>query len=149
MRLGDNPMSSFAREEFENLLVSAAHMSIEVAQEQVNGTLPHEIRWELTGFERSGKGSSLEQIVEILYRSGHVPVIVDVFVTGVLDAFTIIRVRPSGHQFVDDITKTWNTPAGMGPFKPQGLILSGRIWKRPRPLSLDDLQEAVEGWPSE
>ena len=142
-------MSLLAREEFAHLLVRAARMSIDAAQEKVNDTLPHEIRWELTGFERSGKESSLEQIVEILYRNGHFPVIVDVFVTGVIDRFTIVRVRPSGHHFVNDIAKTWNTPVGMGPFKPQGLILSGQIWVRPRPLSLDDLREAVEGWPSE
>ena len=142
-------MSLLAREEFAHLLVRAAHMSIDGAQEKVNDTLPHEIRWELTGFERSGKESSLEQIVEILYRNGHFPVIVDVFVTGVIDRFTIVRVRPSGHHFVNDIAKIWNTPVGMGPFKPQGLILSGQIWVRPRPLSLDDLREAVEGWPSE
>lgn len=142
-------MATLSREEFEDLLVRAAHMSIEVAQEQVNGTLPHEVRWELTGFERSGKESSLEEILEILYRNGHFPAIVDVFVTGVIDAFTIIRVRPSGHHFVDDITQTWNTPVGMGPFKPQGLILPSWIWYRPRPLSLDDLREAVEGWPKE
>lgn len=141
-------MATISREEFERLLVQAAHMSIEVAQEQVNGTLPDKLRWELTGFGRSGKESSLEQIVEILYRSGHFPVIIDVFVTGVIDAFTIIRARPSGHHFVDDITKTWNTPVGMGPFKTLGLILPGRIWYRPRPLSLDDLREAVAGWPS-
>lgn len=142
-------MATISREEFERLLVKAANMSIEVAQEQVNGSIPHEIRWELTGSERSGKESSLEQIVEVLYRSGHIPVIVDVFVTGVVDAFTIIRVRPSGHHFVDDILQTWNTPVGMGPFKPQGLILSGQIAVRPRPLSLEDLREAVEGWPRE
>ncbi len=142
-------MPSLTREEFMLLLEKAAQLSIEVAQEQVNGSLPHEIRWELLGFERSGKESSLEQIIETLYRSGHFPVIVDVFVAGVIDAFTIIRVRPSGHHFVDDITKTWNTPLGMGPFKPQGLILPGRIWVRPRPLSLKDLREAVEGWPRE
>lgn len=141
-------MATITREEFEKLLVLAAHMSIKVAQEQVAGSLPHTIRWELTGFERSGKESTLEQIVEILYQNGRFPVVVDVFVTGMIDAFTIVRVRPSGHHFVDDITETWNTPVGMGPFKPLGLILPARIWYRPRPLSLDDLREAVEGWPS-
>ena len=83
-------MSLLAREEFAHLLVRAAHMSIDGAQEKVNDTLPHEILWELTGFERSGKESSLEQIVEIFYRNGHFPVIVDVFVTGVIDRFTIV-----------------------------------------------------------
>lgn len=142
-------MPPLTREAFVELLRTATTMTIAMAQDQVTGTLPHEIRWELTGFDRSGKESSFDQIVEILYRSGHFPVIVDVFVTGAIETFTIIRVRPSGHHFVDDITKTWNIPVGMGPFKPQGLILPGRIWYRPRPLSLDDLREAAAGWPME
>lgn len=141
-------MASLTQEEFVHLLLTAARLSIEIAQEQVVGTIPQEIRWELLGFERSGKESSLEEIVAILYRDGRFPVIVDVMVTGMLNASTIIRLIASGHDFVDDTEKTWNMPAGMGPFKPLGLMLPYPIWHRPRPLSLDDLREAVQGWPS-
>lgn len=142
-------MASLTQEAFEHLLVQAAYISIDVAQAQVVGALPQKIRWELLGFERSGKESSLDEIVAILYRNGAFPVIVDVFVAGVLDAFTLIRLVVSGHELVDDIAKTWNTPVGMGPFKSLGLMLPNPIWQRPRPLSLDDLREAAAGWPME
>lgn len=142
-------MASLTQEEFVYLLVTAAQMSITVAQEQVVGAIPQEIRWELLGFGRSGKESSLEEIVAILYRNEQFPVVVDVFVAGVLDASTIIRLKVSGHDFVDDTAKTWNMPAGMGPFKSLGLMLPYHIWQRPRPLSLNDLREAAEGWPAD
>lgn len=140
-------MAPIPREEFVHLLVAAAHMSIALAQEQVVGTIPQNIRWELFGFERAGKESSLEDIASILYRDGQFPVIVDVFVTGALEDFTIIRLIVSGRDFVDNIAQTWNTPPGMGPFKALGLMLPTPIWDRPRPLSLSDLKEAANGWP--
>ncbi len=140
-------MATLTQQEFVDLLLKAASMSLELAQEQIVDPLPQQICWKLIGFEHAGKISSLNEIVGILYRDGRFPVIVDVTVAGILDNCTIIRLRPSGHAFVDSVESTWNVPAGMGPFKPLGLMLPHAIWHRPRPLSLGDLREAATGWP--
>lgn len=142
-------MDGLTQQQFTQLLLGAAHLSIDLAQIQVSDPLPQEVCWELSAYGLAGKESSMDEIVAMLYRDGSFPAVVDVAVKGVHDTCTVIGLVPSGHGFVNDIGATWNTPTGMGPFKSIGLMLPYPIWQRQRPLTLIDLREAVSKWPIE
>jgi hypothetical protein len=114
---------------------------MDLAQQQVADPLPKATRLELAG--NKNRGLSLEEVVSGLYRDGTFPRIVDVFVQGIADEQTLLYLRPSGHAWTEDLAQTWNQPAGRGPFKSLGLLLPASIARRPRPLSRQDLEEAV------
>jgi hypothetical protein len=67
-------------------------------------------------------------------------------VFGIKNERTFIWIRPSGHEYINDFSQTWNTPPGMGPFKSVGLMLPASIWNRSKPCSLEDLKEAGKKW---
>ena len=134
-------MSGLTREAFRLLLEQAIQQSMDLAQQQVSEPLPKALRLELAGSHH--RSLSLEEVISGLYRDGTFPRIVDVFVQGIADEQTLIFLRPSGHPATNDLALTWNQPAGMGPFKSQGLLLPVPIFQRPRPLSRQDLEEAV------
>ena len=134
-------MSGLTREAFRLLLEQAIQESLDLAQQQVADVLPKATRLELAG--NRNRGLSLEEVISGLYRDGTFPRIVDVFVQGTADEQTLIFLRSSGHAWTEDLAQTWNQPAGMGPFKSLGLLLPAAIAQRPRPLSRQDLEEAV------
>jgi hypothetical protein len=136
-------MASLTRQAFVDLLLQAARLSRAVAQEQITGSLPEETCWVLGAWEHDRRETALGEIIGFLYRDGRFPVYVNVTINGIVENRTIIRLGPSGHAFVDDTEQTGNAAAGLGPFKPLGLMLPGLIWYRPRPLSLQDLREAA------
>ena len=136
-------MSGLTREAFRLLLEQAIRHSMDLAQQQVADPLPSATRLELALAGYSGRTLSLEEVVSVLYREDTFPRIVDVFVQGIADEQTLIFLRPSGHSSTNDLAQTWNQPAGMGPFKSLGLGIPTSISRGPRPLSRQDLEEAV------
>jgi hypothetical protein len=136
-------MARLTRQKFADLLLQAARLSRAVAEEQGGGPLPEETYWALGAYEHDGRESTLDEIIEFLYRDGRFPVYVNVTINGIVENRTIVRLGPSGHAFVDDTEQTGNAAAGLGPFKPLGLMLPSLIWGRPWPLSLQDLREAA------
>lgn len=134
-------MRGLTCEAFRLLLEQAIQESMGLAQQQVADALPKTTQLELAG--NRNRGLSLEEVISGLYRDTTFPRIVDVFVQGIADEQTLIFLRPSGHAWTEDLAQTWNQPAGMGPFKSPGLLLPAAIAQRPRPLSRQDLEEAV------
>lgn len=133
---------TLTRDAFRDLLALAVEQAVLRAQQEVNGPVPEGRRYKVLAFGQNRRALSLEEALDLLYADGSFPRIIDVTVCGVADDCTVIGLLPSGHSWVRDITETWNQPAGMGPFKPLGIMLPYRIYERPRPLSLDDLREA-------
>lgn len=118
--------------------------TIHEAQKQVAEPLPEVLCFNLEAFGQSSNDLSFDEVLSFLYREGTFPRIVDIAVQGIKEGCTLLWIHPSGHEYVHDFSQTWNRPAGMGPFKPIGLMLPSLIWERPRPLSLQDLREAGE-----
>ena len=136
-------MSGLTREAFRLLLEQAIQWSMDLAQQEVADPLPPTTQLELALAGYSDRALSLEEVVSVLCRDGTFPRIVDVFVQGIADEQTLMYLRPSGHAWTDDLAQTWNQPAGMGPFKSLGLLLPASIASRSRPLSRQDLEEAI------
>lgn len=136
-------MSGLTCEAFHLLLEQAIQRSMNLAQDQVAYLLPQTTRLELALAGYSDRALSLEEVVSVLYREGTFPRIVDVFAQGIAQEQTCIFLRPSGHAWTNDLAQTWNQPAGTGPFKSLGLLLPTSIARRPRPLSRQDLEEAI------
>ena len=128
----------FLSEIFEKCVIS----TIQDAQQQVADVLPNRLIFRLQAFDQDKNKFSLNEIMPFLFRDKAFPRIVDIAVRGIVDHHTLIWIRPSGHDFVRDFSQTWNTPAGMGPFKSLGLMLPNEIWKRQRPYSFQDLIDA-------
>ncbi|SRR5712692_1863470 len=139
-------MSTVTQEALQQLLQKCMTIAIDEAQKQVSDPLPIQVYLGLEALKQQGKELSLDEVLFFLYRDGTFPRVVDVAVRGIRDGRTFIWIRPSEHAYVSDLTHTWNTPAGMGPFKSIGLMLPDPIWKRPRPLSTLDLKDAGEKW---
>jgi hypothetical protein len=135
-------MGTITREVLRDLLDQCIDMTLKTVQGEVAEPLPEQICLELATFGRSGRTSSLEEVLSLLYINGTFPRVVDIAIKGIARECTIIWIRPSGHAYVSDITDTWNQPPGMGPFKSIGLLLPKWVWERPRPLSLKDLEDA-------
>ena len=131
---------------FYQLFQSALNRSLELAQREVIDPLPEEMLLELAGFGQDGHESSPQHILSYLYQDGTFPRIVDIGVKGIVAGKTIVWIRPSGHSYTNDLSKTWNAPPDTGPFKSIGLILPVNIYNRPRPLSRNDLEEAAPLW---
>ena len=135
-----------SKEAMRQLLEKCITMTVEEAQKEVSDPLPTQLYLGLEAFGQRGKESSFDEVLSFLYRNGTFPRVVDIAVRGIKDGRTFIWIRPSGHAHVSDFSQTWNTPAGMGPFKNIGLMLPSPIWERPRPLSARDLEEAGNRW---
>lgn len=133
-----------SQETFTELFKQSITSLLEEVQKHVIEPLPQETYLTLEAFEQEGKELSIDEILLFLYQEGKFPRIVDLAVRGIREDSTIIWIRPSGHAYVDDFSQTWNTPTGTGPFKSIGLKLPWSIWRRPRPLSRQDLIEAGE-----
>lgn len=127
-------------------LIQCMNRAREKAQQDVSEPLPESLFLGLDAFGQQGKELSLDEAMAFLYRKGTFPRVVDVAVRGIREGRTFIWIRPSGHSYVSSFSQTWNSPVGMGPFKSIGLMLPHLMWKRIRPLSLRDLEEAGETW---
>ncbi len=138
-------METIPYETLRELLMKCISATIEKVQEEISDPLPHTHYLELAAFGRSGKATSLEEVMSYLYPDGTFPQVVDIGIKGIAKGSTIIWIRPSSHPYVSEISDTWNQPAGMGPFKSIGLILPKNIWDRPRPLTRHDLEDAARG----
>ena len=112
------------------------------AQKEVSYTLPQQIYITLGAFRQDDRDLSIEEVMQFLFQEGAFPRVVDIAVRGIKNGRTLIWIRPSDHPYVTTLVETWNTPPGMGPFKSLGLMLPYSIWKRPRPLSYQDMLEA-------
>jgi hypothetical protein len=128
------------------LLKRCINSTIDDVQEEIPDPLPRTLYLELAAFDRSGKDTSFEEVMSLLYIDGTFPQVVDIGVKGITKGSTIIWIRPSSHTYVSNISDTWNQPPGMGPFKSIGLILPKMIWDRPRSLSRHDLEDAARGY---
>ena len=136
-------MEKITYETLHDLLNKAIDATMEIAQKEISDPLPGQLYLDLAAFGRSGKESSLEEVMSLLYVNGKFPRVVDIGIKGITKGTTIIWIRPSGHSYVSNIAETWNQPPGMGPFKSIGLLLPKFIWDRPRPLTRRDLEEAA------
>jgi hypothetical protein len=137
-------MSTIIKETLRQLLEKCIMIAIHDAQKEIADPLPIQLSSSLEAFGQQGKELSIDEILSFLHQDGTFPRIIDVAVKGIKEGRTLIWIRPSGHAYVNDFAQTWDTPAGMGPFKSIGLMLPGSIWERPRPLSRQDLEEAGE-----
>jgi hypothetical protein len=133
-------------DEFRALLWLAIDDSIAIAQREVADPLPWAVRLQLLAFEQDGHESTCDAVFARLYRGGAFPRIVDVFVVGLAGSCTIVALRPSGHPYTRNVAETWSASPAMGPFKSLGLRLPVQIRRRPRHLSLRDLEEAAPAW---
>jgi hypothetical protein len=137
-------MSIITKEIIQHLLEKCIRATLENVQRQVSDSLPEQLYLTLEAFGQHEKKLSLDEVMFFLYRDGTFPRIVDIAVRGIKNEHTWVWIRPSGHSYVSDFTQTWNTPEGMGPFKSLGLMLPSEVWRRSRPLSIQDLREAGE-----
>ena len=135
-------MSTITKETLQQLMERCIALTVEEAQKHVAQPLPAPLTLGLEAFGQHRRELSGEEVLSFLYRDGTFPSIVDVAVRGIKHGCTFVWMRPSGHAYVSDFAHTWNYPAGMGPFKGCGLMLPSAIWERPRPFSLQDLEEA-------
>ncbi len=139
-------MPTVTEETIRQLLDQCIVVALKEAQQEVSESLPTLLYVGLAAFGQHGKELSLDEVIPFLYRDGTFPKVVDVAVRGIKDERTFIWIRPSGHKYVSELSQTWNTPAGRGPFKSVGLMMPALIWDRSRPFSLQDLKEAGEKW---
>jgi hypothetical protein len=139
-------MSTVTKEALQQLLEKCIINAVVVAQKEIADPLPAQFYLGLGAFGQQEKELSPDEVLSFLFRDGTFPRIVDIAVRGIKDGRTFIWIRPSGHAYVSDFAQTWNTPAGMGPFKSIGLMLPGFLWQYSRPLSIQDLREAGEKW---
>lgn len=139
-------METITSETLRELLKKCINTTIENVQKEISDPLPRTLYLELAAFGRSGKEASLEEVMSYLYIDGTFPQVVDIGIKGISKGSTLIRIRPSSHTYVREISDTWNQPPGMGPFKSIGLILPKVIWDRPRPLTRQDLEDAARGY---
>ena len=139
-------MSMVNEETIRQLLEQCIATTVKEVQQQVSEPLPTLLYMGLGAFGQHGKELSLDEIIPFLYRDGTFPRVVDIAVHGIKDERTFIWIRPSGHEYVNDFSQTWNRPPGMGPFNNIGLMMPYSIWKRSKPFSLEDLKEAWEKW---
>lgn len=139
-------METITFETLRELLTKCINTTIENVQKEISDPLPRTLYIELAAFGRSGKETSLEEVMSYLYIDGKFPQVVDIGIKGIAKESTIIWIRPSSHTYVSEISDTWNQPVGMGPFKSIGLILPNFIWNRPRPLTRHDLEYVARGY---
>lgn len=137
-------MSTVTEETLRQLLKKCIALAVDEAQKEIADPLPAQFYIELGAFGQQGKDLSLDEVLSFLFRNGTFPRIVDIAVRGIKDGRTLIWIHPSSHIYVNDFKQTWNTPAGMGPFKSIGLMLPGFFSQRPRPLPIQALKEAGE-----
>ncbi len=135
-------MQIVTQEDFFQLLKDGIRDAIQLAQKDCAFSLPQDISFELANYDQYRKEKTFDEIVTFLYKDGTFPRIIDVAVRGINDGKTLIWLRASGHEWVRDIAQTWNSPAGRGPFKSLGLLLPSLIWQRPRPFSIEDMEES-------
>lgn len=139
-------MPTVTEETIRQLLEQCIVVALKEAQQQVSESLPTLLYVGLEAFGQHGKELSLDKVTPFLYRDGTFPKVVDISVRGIKDERTFIWIRPSGHEYVSELSQTWNTPVGRGPFKSVGLMMPTLMWDRSRPFSLQDLKEAGEKW---
>jgi len=130
-------METFTREEFRVLLLQAVERTRSLAEQDVVEPLPPDTLLVLSAFGQGRRALSVDEVL---------PRVVVVGLWGVVDGRTLVAVLPSGHPYTHDRALTWNQPPEMGPFNCVGLMLRGAVWKRPRPLTRQDLEDSAASW---
>jgi hypothetical protein len=120
-------VETYTRDELHALLFKAIDHTRSMAQADVAEALPTENLLVLDGFLHGLHESSVEDILNWLYRDGTFPRLVVVSVNGIVDGKTNVRIAPSGHHYVRDRALTWNEPPDPGPFHCGGLMMSRAI----------------------
>jgi hypothetical protein len=139
-------METFTREEFRVLLLQAVERTRSLAEQDVVEPLPPDTLLVLSAFGQGRRALSVDEVLAYLYKDGTFPRVVVVGLWGVVDGRTLVAVLPSGHPYTHDRALTWNQPPEMGPFNCVGLMLRGAVWKRPRPLTRQDLEDSAASW---
>ncbi len=139
-------MITLTRAQFHEALLKARERSSELAEAELASSLPKEFVNVLDAFGQGRRASTEEEIANTLYKDGYFPRVVVVGIRGIVDGKTLVVFAPSGHKYVNDLSLTWDERSGLGPFNPVGLMVRGFVAKRPRPLTLKDLEESAEFW---
>lgn len=139
-------MTAISRYELQQMLQRAIEASMQIAEQEIAEHLPRNVALELEASGQRGKESTLDFVLSHLNQDDAFPRVVNVAVRGVSQGRTVVWLGPSGDTFVRNFSEAWSDPHETGPFKPVGLMLRPSIWKRPRPLSLRDLEQAAPDW---
>jgi hypothetical protein len=142
-------VETFTHEEFRVTLLQAVERTRDLAEQHVaEQLLPSGTLLVLDAFGQGRRASSVEEVLAYIYKDGTFPRVVVVGLRGIVDGQALVAICPSGHPFTDDRALTWNEPPEMGPFNCVGLMLRGLVWRRPRPLTREDLEESAAFWAS-
>jgi hypothetical protein len=131
--------------EFRTLLLEAINKALEAAERYVAISLPENLVFLLDAADCSNKILTLDDVATQLYVDGSTPKLVNVGVHGIVHDSSVIWIAPTGFKSVDTLSETVSAQREFGPFQVVGfgLIMPKRIWDRPRPYSLQDLEDAV------
>jgi len=105
------------KDDFRTLFLINVGRSLERAGTIVGAVLPSEFEIELHGGGVSGKITSLNDAINIMYlgeRSFYG--VIDIGVKSIVRGKPVVFVRISDHR-PSSFENTWNTPKGNGPFK--------------------------------
>lgn len=112
------------REKFKKMFLLKAEEALSLGREKAGGKLPATFKVEMHGAGVSGGLMTADEAVNLMYLGDETFYrIIDIGFKGVNNENCILFVRISGHPPAE-FGKTWNIPAGSGPFKvllPMGL----------------------------
>ncbi|HUY79063.1 MAG TPA: hypothetical protein VMV29_19985 [Ktedonobacterales bacterium] len=137
-------MTALSQEEFKGLFIRAIDDALALAQQACSDVLPQQIKLYVGAFGLDGQEVGIDEAIQLVYHSGSFPVLIDIAVSGITENSTILWIRPSSRPYVTDVEKTYDGVAGLGPFKPLGIMLPYAIYLRPRPWTRKDLEDAAK-----
>ncbi len=139
-------MKTFTHEEFRLLLLQAVERTRSLAERDLAEPLPQDTLLVLSAFGQGRRALPVDEVLAYLFKDSRFPRVVVVGLWGIVDGQALVALLPSGHPYIYDRALTWSQPPEMGPFNCVGLMLRPSVWKRPRPLARQDLEDAAASW---